>query len=58
MYKRLSNHSVYDLSEPMYIDWDGIYGYLVESHSQIYHFYNVDEGIQKQCVTEYFEKLP
>jgi hypothetical protein len=57
MYKRLSNNETVDLSEPLYIQWNGLNGYLVESNGEIYHFFTVDAALEKECVTEYFEKL-
>jgi len=56
-FKRLSNNETVNLIEPLYIQWDGIYGYLVESNGDIYHIYAIDGEIYQQCVTKYFELM-
>ncbi len=56
-YKRISNGHIYNFPSPMYIEWDGIPGYLVESNNELYHFYSSDDVICMQCVTQYFIKL-
>jgi hypothetical protein len=57
-YKRISNGEIMDLTLPMYIQWDGINGYLILSIvGEIYHFYSMDDSICMQCVTQYFIKV-
>jgi hypothetical protein len=56
LWKRISSGEIIDLINPLYIDYDGIKGYLIQSNNNIYHFFDIGDGIQCHCVTQYFEK--
>jgi len=56
--KRKSNNEVYNLYEPLYLNWNGIYGYLVANNKKVYFFSAFSDSVEMDDVSEEFDLKP
>ena len=55
--RRLSNGDIIELNTPLYMNIDGINGYLFISNNRVYWSYSIDGVMMCPDVTQYFELL-